>query len=163
MMNKIKIRILSFIFCISSLFSFNSTEYSFGLNDKLGYYGPFSISWIKEKDNKETYMVAGGLVLLGGVGYGQKYYFSKGVLSPYFSFTGFGSYLLAINAVASLGVSGTLGFDMTAIKWKKKEIILQFGITSMYDLIRGENITIGADNGPSFLMPSFNIKLNNRK
>jgi len=56
-----------------------------------------------------------------------------------------------------------LGFDMTAIKWKKKEIILQFGITSIYDLIRGENITLGADNGPSFLMPSFNIKLNNRK
>ena len=42
-------------------------------------------------------------------------------------------------------------------------IILQFGIISMYDLIRGENMTIGADSGPSFLMPSFNIKLNQRK
>jgi len=134
-----------------------------GLNDKLGYFGPFSISWIKEKDNKESYMVVGGLVLIGGVGYGQKYYFSKGIFSPYFSLTGFGGFVLAINAAAPVGVSGTLGFDVTAIKWKKKEIILQFGITSMYDLIRGENITIGADNGPSFLMPSFNIKLNNRK
>ena len=161
MMNKIII--LGSIFCSSLLFSSNSTEYSVGLNDKLGYFGPFSISWIKEKDNKESYMVVGGLVLIGGVGYGQKYYFSKGVFSPYFSLTGFGYYVLAIGAVGSVGVSGTLGFDMTAIKWKKKEIILQFGITSMYDLIRGENITIGADNGPSFLMPSFNIKLNNRK
>jgi len=134
-----------------------------GLNDKLGYFGPFSISWIKEKDNKESYMVVGGLVLIGGVGYGQKYYFSKGIFSPYFSLTGFGGFVLAINAAAPVGVSGTLGFDVTAIKWTKKEIILQFGITSMYDLIRGENITIGADNGPSFLMPSFNIKLNNRK
>ena len=52
---------------------------------------------------------------------------------------------------------------MTAIKWKKKEIILQFGMTSLFDLIRAENLTIGADNGPSFLMPSFNIKIKNRK
>ena len=162
MMNKIKKVILWFIFCSSLLFSSNSTEYSVGLNDKLGYFGPFSKSWIKEKDNKESYIVVGGLVLIGGVGYGQKYYFSKGVFSPYFSLTGFGYYVLAIGAVGSVGVSGTLGFDMTAIKWKKKEIVLQFGITSMYDLIRGENMTIGADNGPSFLMPSFNIKLNNR-
>ena len=162
-MNKIKMIMLWSIFCSSLLFSSNSTEYSVGLNDKLGYFGPFGISWIKEKDNKESYMIVGGLVLIGGVGYGQKYYFSKGVFSPYFSLTGFGSYVLAIGAVGSVGLSGTLGFNMTAIKWKKKEIILQFGITSMYDLIRGENITIGADNGPSFLMPSFNIKLNNRK
>ena len=45
-------------------------------------------------------------------------------------------------------------------EWKKNEVILQFGIISMYDPIRGENITIGADNGPSFLMPSFNVKVN---
>jgi len=163
MMNKIKKLILWPIFCSSLLFSSNSTEYTVGLNDKLGYFGPFTKSWIKEKDNKESYMVVGGLVFIGGVGYGQKHYFSKGFFSPYFSLTGFGYYVLAIGAVGSLGASGTLGFDMTAIKWKKKEIILQFGITSIYDLIRGENITLGADNGPSFLMPSFNIKLNNRK
>lgn len=162
-MNKIKKVILWSIFCNSLLFSSNSTEYSVGLNDKLGYFGPFSISWIKEKDNKESYMAVGGLVLIGGVGYGQKYYFSKGRFSPYFSLTGFGGYVLAIGAAGSVGVSGTLGFDVTAIKWKKKEIILQFGITSMYDLIVGKNMTLGADNGPSFLMPSFNIKLNNRK
>ena len=160
-MSKKKKLIILFLFSFS--FSSNNTEYSLGLNDKLGYFGLISKTWIQEKDNKESYMVVGGLVLIGGVGYGQKYYFSKGVFSPYFSLTGFGYYVLAIGAVGSLGVSGTLGFDMTAIKWKKKEIILQFGITSMYDLIRGENITFGADNGPAFLMPSFNIKLNNRK
>ena len=33
----------------------------------------------------------------------------------------------------------------------------------MYDLTSAKNITIGADNEPSFLIPSFNIKLNNRK
>ena len=162
-MNKIKKVILGSIFCSSLLFPSNSTEYSVGLNDKLGYFGPFSLSWIKEKDNKESYVAVGGLVFMGGIGYGQKYYFSKGTFSPYFSLTGFGGYVLAIGAAGFVGVSGTFGFDVTAIKWKKKEIILQFGITSMYDLIRGENITIGADNGPSFLMPSFNIKLNNRK
>ena len=162
-MNKTKKIILLFIFFCSFLFPSNSTEYTVGLNDKLGYFGPFTKSWIKEKDNKESYIVVGSLGLLGGVGYGQKYYFSKGFFTPYFSLTGFGYYVLAIGAVGSLGFSGTLGFDMTAIKWKKKKIILQFGITSLYDLIRGENLTIGADNGPSFLMPSFNIKLNNRK
>jgi hypothetical protein len=161
MTNKIKKILLYSIFCSSLLYPSNSTEYSVGLNDKLGYFGPFSKSWIKEKDNKESYIVVGGLVLIGGVGYGQKYYFSKGIFSPYFSLTGFGYYVLAIGAVGSVGVSGTLGFDISTIKWKKKEIILQFGITSMYDLIKGENITIGADNGPSFLMPSFNIKLKN--
>tara|TARA_B100000575_G_C23065230_1_gene613340 strand:- start:4 stop:492 length:489 start_codon:yes stop_codon:yes gene_type:complete len=162
MNSKIKIIILS-IFCSSLLFSSNSIEYSVGLNDKLAYLGPFSKSWITKKNNKESYIVVGGLVFIGGVGYGQKHYFSKGFFSPYFSLTGFGYYVLGIGVVGSLGVSGTLGFDMTAIKWKKKEIILQFGITSLYDLIRGENLTLGADNGPSFLMPSFNIKLKNSK
>ena len=160
MTNKIIIIILYSIFSSSFLFSSNSTEYSIGLNDKLGYLGPLGKSWIKEKDNKESYIVVGGLVVIGGVGYGQKYYFSKGIFNPYFSLTGFGYYVLSMSVVGSIGASSTLGLDVTPIKWKKKEIILQFGITSMYDLIRGENITIGADNGPSFLMPSFNIKLN---
>ena len=79
MTNKIKIIILYFIFCSSFLFPSNSTEYSIGLNDKLGYLGPFGKSWIKEKDNKESYIVVGGLGIIGGVGYGQKYYFSKGI------------------------------------------------------------------------------------
>lgn len=150
-------------FCSSILLSSNSTEYSIGLNDKIGYFGPFSTSWIKEKDNKDSYMVVGGLGIIGGVGYGEKYYLSKGIFSPYFSLTGFGYYVLAIGAVGGIGVTGTLGLDIIGIKWKKKEIIFQLGITSMYDLTSGKNITIGADNGPSFLMPSFNIKLNNRK
>jgi hypothetical protein len=154
---------LLFAFCSSILLSSNSTEYSIGLNDKIGYFGPFSTSWIKEKDNKDCYMVVGGLGIIGGVGYGEKYYLSKGIFSPYFSLTGFGYYILAIGAVGGIGVTGTLGLDIIGIKWKKKEIIFQLGITSMYDLTSGKNITIGADNGPSFLMPSFNIKLNNRK
>ena len=154
---------LLFAFCSSILLSSNSTEYSIGLNDKIGYFGPFSTSWIKEKDNKDSYMVVGGLGIIGGVGYGEKYYLSKGIFSPYFSLTGFGYYVLAIGAVGGIGVTGTLGLDIIGIKWKKKEIIFQLGITSMYDLTSGKNITIGADNGPSFLMPSFNIKLNNRK
>tara|TARA_B110000196_G_scaffold311553_1_gene315688 strand:- start:483 stop:965 length:483 start_codon:yes stop_codon:yes gene_type:complete len=154
---------LLFAFCSSILLSSNSTEYSIGLNDKIGYFGPFSTSWIKEKDNKDCYMVVGGLGIIGGVGYGEKYYLSKGIFSPYFSLTGFGYYVLAIGAVGGIGATGTLGLDIIGIKWKKKEIIFQLGITSMYDLTSGKNITIGADNGPSFLMPSFNIKLNNRK
>tara|TARA_B100000609_G_C17105630_1_gene377010 strand:- start:281 stop:754 length:474 start_codon:yes stop_codon:yes gene_type:complete len=151
---------LILVFLMTYLFSSNTNEYSLGLNDKIGYFGPISKSWIKEKNNKESYFVVGGLAFLGAVGYGQKYYFSKGVFSPYFSLTGFGYYVLAINAGGSIATSGTLGLDISPIKWKDKEIILQFGITSIYDLIKGENITIGADDGPSFLMPSFNIKLN---
>ena len=135
------------------------------LNDKLGYFGIMSKSWIKhQSSNRESYIVAGStLFFLGGIGYGQKYYFSKGRFSPYCSLTGLGYYVLAIGAVGSVGICGALGVDMSAIKWEKKEIILQFGIISMYDPIRGKNITIGGDNGPSFLMPSFNIKLNQRK
>ena len=75
-MNKIKIIILP-IFCSSLLFSSNSVEYSVGINDKLGYLGLFSKSWITEKNNKESYIVAGGVVFIGGVGYGQKHYFSN--------------------------------------------------------------------------------------
>ena len=52
-MNKIKIIILP-IFCSSLLFSSNSVEYSVGINDKLGYLGLFSKSWITEKNNKES-------------------------------------------------------------------------------------------------------------
>ena len=157
-----KITLFSIV-SISLLFSSKSNEYSIGLNDKLGYFGPISKSWVKENNDKESYMVVGGLGLIGGVGYGQKYYFSSGIFSPYFSMTGFGYYVLAIGAVGSVGVSGTLGLDITAFTWKNKAIILQLGVISMYDLIRGENITLGADNGPSFLMPSFNIKLNYKK
>ena len=150
------------LLCISLLFPSNSTEFSVGLSDKLGYFGIINKSWIKEEGHKESYRVVGSLGLIGGAGYGQKYYISKGTVSPYFSLTGFGYYVLAIGAVGSVGVSGNLGVDITAIKWKKKEIILQLGIISIYDLIRGQNMTLGADNGPSFLMPSFSIKLKSK-
>ncbi len=113
-----------FIFCSSFLFPSNSTEYLIGLNDKLGYLGLFGKSWIKEKDNKESNIVVGGLGITGGVGYGQKYYFSKCIFVPYFSLTGFGYYVLSIGAVGYIGALSTLGLDLNPIKWKKKEIIL---------------------------------------
>ena len=153
-------KILFFIVLLSFALSYSSTEYSVGLSDKLGYFGPFTKSWITEKaDNRESYIVSGGLILIGGVGYGQKYYFSRGRFSPYASLTGFLYYVLAIAGDGSIGLSGTLGVDVSAIKWKKSELMLQFGIISMYDIIRSNNITLGASEGPSFLMPSFGIKI----
>ena len=152
--------ILIFLVFLCFSFSSSNTEYSFGLSDKLGYYGLISKSWIQEKDYRESYIVIGGLGLIGGIGYGQKYYFSKGVISPYCALTGFGHYVLAITAVGSISICGSLGVDMRAIKWKNNKIILQFGIISLYDAIKGENITLGGDNGPSDIMPSFNIKIN---
>ena len=154
--------ILFSLVSISILFSSKKTETSIGLSDKLGYFGLINKSWIEEQENKESYMVAGSLMFLGGLGVGQKYYLSKGTVSPYFSLTGFGYYVLAIGAIGSVGVTANLGLDVTAIKFKNREIILQMGIISMYDLIRGQNMTLGADNGPSFLMPSFSIKLENK-
>tara|TARA_Y100001970_G_C14204533_1_gene843148 strand:+ start:353 stop:790 length:438 start_codon:yes stop_codon:yes gene_type:complete len=139
-------------------------EYSIGLNDKIGYFGLLNKSIITEKNNSDSYITFGGLGLIGGIGYGKTYYFSKGsTLSPYVSMTGFGYYVLAIGAIGSAGISTVLGLDLTAIKWKNKKIIIQFGVISMYDIIRSQNLTLGADNGPSFLMPSFNIQFNYTK
>ena len=119
------IKILIIFFSFTFLYPSKSNEYSFGLSDKLGYFGPISKSWVKEKNNGESYLVIGGIGALGGIGYGQKYYFSRGVFSPYFSLTGFGAYVLAIGAGGYIGVTGTLGIDINAIEWKNKKLVLQ--------------------------------------
>ena len=119
-----------------------------------------SKSWIEEKDNRESYTIVGtSFLYTGGIGYGQKYYLSKGIFSPYVSLTGFGYYLLGIGASGGVAVSGNLGVNINIITWKEYRIMLQFGLFTAYDIFKGQSIIIPADNGPSFLMPSFNIKI----
>ena len=154
------------LFFGSLLRSQNSDEYSIGLNDKLGYLGIISKTWIKhESRSRESYIVAGStFFFLGGIGYGQKYYFYKGKrFSSYSSLTGSGYYVLGIGAVGSLNITGALGLDFKILEWKENKLLVQFGVVSMYDPIRGESLVLAGDGGPSFLMPSFNIKLNRGK
>jgi len=139
-----------------------------GLNDKTGFYGYFSKSWIKETDYGESYITAGGLGIIGSLGYGEKNYISKGrFFSPYVSLTGFGYYVLPMSengdVKGSLGFSASLGVDVSTIKWKKNELKFQFGLFASYDPIRNESLILPGDGGPSFIMPSLNIKFNYRK
>ena len=145
----------------SFLVSFDTFEYSIGLNDKLIYTGLVSKSWIKVEDNRETYIILGNSFLLSGaVGYGKKYYFFRNSsISPYLSLTGFGYYVLGIGAIAGGAVSASLGFDVDVIDWKKNRLMLQLGVCSAYDLVNDMSLVIEGEGGPSFLMPSFNIKL----
>ena len=68
----------------SFLVSFDTFEYSIGLNDKLIYTGLVSKSWIKVEDNRETYIILGNSFLLSGaIGYGKKYsFFRNSFISP---------------------------------------------------------------------------------
>ena len=137
-----------------------STEYAIGLNDKVGYLGLISKSWIQEKENHESYFVLGGIGLTGALGYGYKYYLLKGDFAPYVSLTGFAWYVAAIGAVGSpMSATASIGADITAINWKNNAIKLQFGIISMYDIANNQSITIDGENGPPGIMPSFNIKV----
>ena len=43
--------------------------------------------------------------------------------------------------------------------WKKNEFKFQCGFFAAYDPINNTNILIGADDGPSWLMPSINFKV----
>ena len=162
-------KIFFFVFLLSfSYSSHNSSEYSIGINDKTGFFGWFSKSWIKEKDHGESYITAGGLGIIGSVGYGEKHYFSKGsFFSPYVSLTGFGYYILPMSEngepKGSLGISGNLGVDVTTIKWKKNELKFQFGLFTAYDIINYQSLILPGEGGPSFLMPSVNIKVRFRK
>ena len=70
-------KIIFYIFVSFSISSVNSIEYSAGINDKTGFMGFFSKSWITDKPYGESYITAGGLAIIGSLGYGQKYYFSK--------------------------------------------------------------------------------------
>ena len=149
-----------------ALSSQNSVEYSIGLSDKLGYFGGISKSWIKHQSgSRESYIVAGStLFFLGGIGYGQKVYFHKGKkLSSYFSPTGSGYYALGIGAVGSLNITGAVGLNLKIFDWGRNKLFVQFGVVSMYDPVRGESLVIAGEGGPSFLMPSFNIKVNRGK
>ena len=154
------------LFLGSLLRSQSSDEYSIGLNDKLGYFGIMSKSWIKhQSSSRESYIVAGStLFFLGGIGYGQKYYFYKGKrLSSYSSLTGSGWYVLGIGAVGSLNITGSIGLDFKILEWKENKLLVQFGVISMYDPLRGESLVLSGEGGPSFLMPSINIKFNRGK
>ena len=152
-------------FIIVFLFAYllGSIDYSIGLNDKIGYLGIFNKSWVKEQEYGESYkFVATSFLLAGGIGYGRKYHFLKGKnFTPYISMSGFGYYLLGIGAVGGLGVSSTLGLDIDIIEWKEKnKLIFQFGLFSAYDIVNGKSLVIEGEGGPSFLMPSINLKLN---
>tara|TARA_B110000014_G_C20004478_1_gene520629 strand:+ start:259 stop:759 length:501 start_codon:yes stop_codon:yes gene_type:complete len=153
------ILIISFSYPSSMFIEETSTEYSVGLSDKTTYYGIISKDWIKETDYGESYITAGFIGFTGSYGYGRRYYLSKRTfLSPHVSLTGFGYYLLGIGGIAGLAVSANLGIDVFTIKWKKNEFKFQFGLFTGYDPINGKSILIPADDGPSWLMPSFNIK-----
>ena len=144
----------------------SSDEYSIGLNDKLGYCGIMSKSWIKhQSSNRESYIVAGStLFFLGGIGYGQKYYFYKGKrLSSYSSLIDSGWYVLDISVAGSLNITGSNGLDFKILEWKKNKLLVQFGVISMYDLLRGESLALSGEGAPSFLMPFINIKFNREK
>ena len=153
------------LICFLSILSAKSGSISIGLNDKLGFYGGISRTWITEKDYGESYTIVGTtLLLIGGVGYGQKYYITKGIVSPYASLTSFGYYILPMSENAagpegSIGISANLGVDMNIISWKKYTIILQFGLFTASDILTGQSLIISGGGGPSFLMPSFNIKV----
>jgi len=152
-------------FIVVFLFTYllGSIDYSIGLNDKIGFLGIFNKSWVKEKQYGESYKFAAtSFLVAGGVGYGQKYYFLKAKnFTPYISISGFGYYALGIGAVAGLGISSTLGVDIDIIEWKEKnKLIFQFGLFSAYDIVNGKSLIIEGDGGPSFLMPSINLKLN---
>ena len=159
------ILIISFSYSLSRFIDETSTEYSIGLNDKTGFFGLVNKSWIKEMVGGEKYITAGGLLFVGSMGYGEKYYLRRGkIFSPYISITGFGYYVLAIDGFGGVGISGNLGVDISAIKlWKNNELKLQFGLFGAMDPISGTNLVIPGEGGPSSIMPSFNIKLNIKK
>ena len=152
-----------FIFILLSSYLLGSVDYSIGLNDKIGFLGIFNKSWVKEEHYGESYkFVATSFLVAGGIGYGRKYHFLKGkIFSPYISMSGFGYYVLGIGAAGGLGASSTLGVDIDIIKWKEKnKLIFQFGLFSAYDIVNGKSLIIEGEGGPSFLMPSINLKLN---
>ena len=163
-MRKILLILILFSFSFNFHIPGNDVEYSVGINDKTGLFGWFSKNWITDKPYGESYIAIGGIGIAGSVGYGQRYYFSRGrFFSSYISWTGFGYYILPMtenkSPLGSLALSGNLGLDFTPIKWNNNEIKLQFGLLASYDPLRGENLIISADNGPSFLFPSVNIQL----
>ena len=104
------------------------------------------------------------MFFLGGIGYGQKYYFYKGKrLSSYSSLIDSGWYVLGISVAGSLNITGSNGLDFKILEWKKNKLLVQFGVISMYDLLRGESLALSVESAPSFLMPSINIKFNGEK
>ena len=153
------------IFILLTSHLLGSTDYSIGLSDKIGFLGIFEKSWVKEQDYGESYkFVSSSFLFTGGLGYGQKYHLSKSKrFTPYLTLSGFGYYVLAINSAGGLGVSSTLGVDVDIFRWKEdNKLIFQFGVLAAYDILNGQSLIIEGDGGPSFLMPSFNLKLSFR-
>jgi len=163
-MKKILLIIIFFSFSFNFHIPGNDVEYSVGINDKTGLFGFCSKNWITDKPYGESYITIGSIGVAGSIGYGEKYYFSRSrFFSSYISWTGFGYYALSISesksSLGSLALSGNLGLDFIPIKWNNNEIKLQFGLLASYDLLRGENLILSGEGGPSFLMPSVNIQL----
>lgn len=172
------ILIISFSYPLSRFIDETSTEYSIGLSNKTSFYGLVSKDWIKATDYGESYITASSIGLIGSYGYGRTYYlldyskrnlfgnifgdffvFETNLFSPHISLTGFGYYALGIGANGGFAVSANVGADIFTLKWNKGEFKFQFGFFTAYDPIKNKSIVLGADNGPSWLMPSINFKV----
>ena len=172
--------IFSFLFSsnilLGPLADTHAIEHSIGISDKLGIAGFYTQTWsYKDKyTNTESYYTVGTLMIIsGGAGFGIKHSF-PGIykdggdenydnLVPYVSLTGHGYYVLGMGGepTAGLAATGSVGIDMHIIKWEEIDFSVNLGIISTYDFTRGGfDMTLGASEGPNWLMPSINIKAN---
>ena len=185
-MKKILFIFFLFSFLVSSnillgpLKDTHSIEHSIGISDKLGLLGVYTQTWSykDEYTNIESYYTIGTTALIfGGGGFGIKNSFPAlyqkakdekyDNLTPYVSLTGHAYYILSWGSAPSktgLAATGSVGIDVHIIKWEQINLGAQLGLISTYDFTRGNfGYTLGASNGPNWIMPSINIKVQLKK
>ena len=158
--------IYSCVLCIPKPNSF-----SIGMSESLGVFGMLNANytlngWSNDL-NKYSITVGGFLIpVFGGFGLNYKRYFNISRKAPFVSLTAFSSYMIPVMCENCKGIklkpflSGCLGIDFDVIKIMQRNINIQIGIMSLYDIVEGGIFKSPSDK-PG-IWPVANIKLSGK-
>jgi hypothetical protein len=135
------------------LFKARAIEHSFGLNEKLSYYGFYTRSYNnKINKNMTTFRVIGSSLFLGAAGSGVVYNFNEERITPFICAAGLGTFVLPLmcstsncGPTVSLLLTSSFGINLHLIKTKNFNLHTRLGILVGFDIIKASILDSPSD------------------
>lgn len=165
------IALLSLSILKPSILPDKPSSFSVGVSETMGILGFINVKydiagWSSASD--QFYLTGGILVLpfLGGAGMGWRHNFNNSRISPFTSLTTFCTYILPVmcskgECPVKFGLmsSASVGLDLHLLKSDRRNIHLQLGVLTDYDLLN--NLSLNQPGEQVGIWPVVNLKFGN--